>query len=110
MPYRRACCTAFKNGPKVSPTHIPVSLGANHAQVFCKITLPFLRPALISAAALAFMQSFESYNTTLFAIGFQQTLPIYIGTKLRQFISPAMHALAVIFIALTVTGARDRSM
>jgi spermidine/putrescine transport system permease protein len=73
--------------------------------VFWKITLPFLRPALISAAALAFMQSFENYNTTLFAIGFEQTLPIYIGTKLRQFISPAMNALACIFIAITFTGA-----
>ena len=80
-------------------------LGATHRQVFWKITLPFLRPALLSAAALAFMQSFENYNTTLFAIGFDQTLPIYIGAKLRQFISPAMNALAVIFIVLTVCGA-----
>lgn len=80
-------------------------LGATHRQVFWKITLPFLRPALLSAAALAFMQSFENYNTTLFAIGFEQTLPIYIGTKLRQFISPAMNALAMIFITLTVAGA-----
>ena len=80
-------------------------LGASHRQVFVKITLPFLRPALISAAALAFMQSFENYNTTLFAIGFEQTLPIYIGTKLRQFISPAMNALALIFMVMTVLGA-----
>ena len=51
------------------------------------------------------MQSFENYNTTLFAIGFEQTLPIYIGTKLRAFISPAMNALACIFIGLTIIGA-----
>jgi spermidine/putrescine transport system permease protein len=80
-------------------------LGASHPQVFWKITLPFLKPALLSSAALAFMQSFENYNTTLFAIGFQQTLPIYIGTQLRVFISPAMNALAVIFIVLTIIGA-----
>jgi len=80
-------------------------LGATHRQVFWKITLPFLKPALISAAGLAFMQSFENYNTTLFAIGFEQTLPIYIGTKLRSFISPAMNALACIFIGLTLAGA-----
>jgi spermidine/putrescine transport system permease protein len=80
-------------------------LGASHGQVFRKITLPFLKPALLSSAVLAFMQSFENYNTTLFAIGFEQTLPIYIGTKLRVFISPAMNALAVVFIALTVVGA-----
>ncbi len=80
-------------------------LGATHWQVFYKITLPFLSPALISAAALAFMQSFDNYNTTLFAIGFEQTLPIYIGSKLRSFISPAMNALSFIFILFTLTGA-----
>jgi len=80
-------------------------LGATHSQVFLKITLPFLRPALLSAAALAFMQSFDNYNTTLFAIGIEQTLPIYIGTKLRSFISPAMNALAVVFVVLTILGA-----
>jgi spermidine/putrescine transport system permease protein len=51
------------------------------------------------------MQSFENYNTTLFAIGFKQTLPIYIGTKLRAFISPAMNALVMIFIVLTISSA-----
>lgn len=51
------------------------------------------------------MQSFDNYNTTLFAIGFEQTLPIYIGTKLRIFISPTMNALAVIFIVLSISGA-----
>lgn len=80
-------------------------LGATHQQVFWRVTIPFLKPALFSSMALAFMQSFENYNTTLFAIGFEQTLPIYIGTKLRVFISPAMNALAVIFITLSVVGA-----
>jgi spermidine/putrescine transport system permease protein len=81
-----------------------LDLGASHVQVFWRVTLPFLWPALLSSAVLAFMQSFENYNTTLFAIGFEQTLPIYIGTKLRVFISPAMNALAVIFIVLTLAG------
>lgn len=80
-------------------------LGASHSQVFFKVTIPFLKPALFSSMAIAFMQSFENYNTTLFAIGFDQTLPIYIGTKLRVFISPAMNALAVIFILLSLIGA-----
>ena len=51
------------------------------------------------------MQSFENDNTTLFAIGFEQTLPIYIGSILRSFISPAMNALECIFILITTTGA-----
>jgi spermidine/putrescine transport system permease protein len=40
-----------------------------------------------------------------YTIGIEQTLPIYIGTKLRSFISPAMNALAVVFITLTIVGA-----
>ncbi len=80
-------------------------LGAGHSRVFFKITLPFLKPAILSSAALAFMQSFENYNTTLFAIGIEQTLPIYIGTQLRVFISPAMNALGVAFILVTIFGA-----
>lgn len=80
-------------------------LGASHRQVFWKITIPFLKPALFSSMIIAFMQSFENYNSTLFAIGFEQTLPIYIGTKLRVFISPSMNALAVIFILLSIFGA-----
>jgi hypothetical protein len=52
-----------------------VSVGGEAApQVFWKITQPFLKPAILSAATLAFMQSFENYNTTLFAVGFEQTL------------------------------------
>lgn len=80
-------------------------LGATGQQVFFKITLPFLKPAIFSAILIAFMQSFENYNTTLFAIGFKETLPIYIGTQLRVFISPSMNALAVIFILLSLSGA-----
>ena len=48
---------------------------------------------------------FENYNTTLFAIGIEQTLPIFIGTRLRVLISPAMNALGVVFICLTLCGA-----
>lgn len=31
--------------------------------------------------------------------------PIYIGTQLRVFISPAMNALGVVFILATIFGA-----
>jgi spermidine/putrescine transport system permease protein len=68
----------------------------------CLETLP---EESVNMAGLAFIQSFENYNTTLFAIGIQQTLPIYIGTQLRVFTSPAMNALGVIIILLTLAGA-----
>src|ERR1700746_1985660 len=39
-----------------------LNLGASHAAVLRTITLPFLRPALIGAAAIAFLMSFENFN------------------------------------------------
>ncbi|MEX2648207.1 MAG: ABC transporter permease subunit [Alphaproteobacteria bacterium] len=82
-----------------------LDLGATPAQVFRRITVPFLMPAILAAAALAFMQSFENYNTTLFSIGIDQTLTIYIATKVRQALTPAINALAVVMIALSIAGA-----
>lgn len=79
-----------------------LDLGASHRQVFWKITLPFLRPALLSGAVLAFLQSFENYNTTLFVIGREMTLTLFIGSAVRSGQEPTINALAVIFIALTV--------
>lgn len=81
-----------------------LDLGASPLQVFRTVTLPYLRPAMLSAAALAFVQSFENYNTTLFTIGTDQTLPIYIAGKLRLGVTPAINALACAMIAVTVLG------
>jgi spermidine/putrescine transport system permease protein len=81
-----------------------LDLGATPRQTFFRITLPFLMPAALAAAALGFMQSFENYNTTLFSIGIDQTLTIYIAAKVRTALTPAVNALAVIMIALTVIG------
>ncbi len=51
-----------------------LDLGASYPQVFWHILLPFLKPALISAAVIAFLSSFENYNTTTFAILADKTL------------------------------------
>ena len=51
-----------------------LDLGATHAQVFWKILIPFLGPAIYSAAVLAFLTSFENYNTTVFTIQADSTL------------------------------------
>jgi len=79
-----------------------LDLGASHQQVFYKITLPFLRPTILTAAVLAFLQSFENYNTTLFTIGRESTVTIFIGSAVKQGQEPTINALAVIFITITV--------
>lgn len=82
-----------------------LDLGASHRQVFWKITLPFLRPTIFTAAVLAFLQSFENFNTTVFAIGGETTLTIQLASMARLSLTPEVNALAVIFIVLTVVAA-----
>lgn len=77
-------------------------LGASPLQAFWRITLPFLRPTLISAAVIAFLQSFENYNTTMFAIGGQHTLVTEIGSRMRFGLSPVVNVIGILVIATTV--------
>jgi spermidine/putrescine transport system permease protein len=82
-----------------------LDLGASHWQVMQRIVLPWLRPALIASALLSFLQSFENYNTTLFTRGLDNTLTVYIASRVRSGLTPAVNALALIMISLTLIGA-----
>lgn len=79
-----------------------LDLGASQWQVFRRILLPYLRPAILSAAVLAFLQSLENYNTTLFVAGYDTTLTVYIASKVRTGLTPAVNALALVMILFTV--------
>jgi spermidine/putrescine transport system permease protein len=82
-----------------------LDLGATHWQVFRKILLPYLSPAIAAACVLAFFQSFENYNTTLFTRGTDTTLTVYIASKVRTGVTPAVNALGLILIVLTIVAA-----
>ena len=82
-----------------------LDLGASRLQVFAHILLPFLRPAILSAAVLAFLSSFENYNTTTFSILADKTLTTVLAGRVRQGSTPALSALAVAIVAVTVLGA-----
>ncbi|MBJ7536523.1 ABC transporter permease [Marinomonas transparens] len=79
-----------------------LSLGATQWQAFRRILLPYLKPAIISAAGIAFLQSFENYNTTLFVKGYDTTLTVYIASKVRTGLTPAVNALGLVMISITV--------
>jgi spermidine/putrescine transport system permease protein len=82
-----------------------LDLGASYPQVFWHILLPFLKPALFSAAVIAFLSSFENYNTTTFAILADKTLVTVLAGEVRQGTTPALSALAVVIIAVSLGGA-----
>ena len=82
-----------------------LDLGATHVQVFWKVLIPFLRPAIFSAMGLAFLTSFENYNTTVFTIQAESTLTTVLAGKVRMGTQPDLAALAVLIIAVTLVGA-----
>ena len=82
-----------------------LDLGATHVQVFWRVLIPFLRPAILSSVVLAFLTSFENYNTTVFTMVAKGTLVTELAGLARFGVSPEISALAVVIMGLTLFGA-----
>ena len=85
-----------------------LDLGATNVQAFRKILLPFLQPAIASAAVIAFLASFENYNTSVFTLAHYNSFTVEVAQKGRLGIDPTVSALAVIVIGLTLFAALAR--
>jgi len=77
------------------------NLGANKAEVLWFITLKYLRPSIIGGAAMAFLMSFENFNTTIFLVGSQATLPINMYMQVRDGSTPVINAISFLLILIT---------
>jgi len=77
------------------------NLGANRAEVLWYITLKYLRPSIIGGAAMAFLMSFENFNTTIFLVGSQATLPINMYMQVRDGSTPVINAISFLLIVGT---------
>jgi len=78
-----------------------MNLGANRFEVIWHITLKFLRPAIFGAGAVAFLMSFENFNTTLFLVGHEATLPINLYLQVRDGSTPVINAISFLLIVGT---------
>ena len=76
------------------------NLGASHTAVLATITLPFLRPSLIGAAAISFLMSFETFNTTLMLVGSEAPLTVMMYGRMREGATPVLNAVSL-FLMLT---------
>ncbi len=79
------------------------NLGAKRWEVIWFITLKYLRPSIIGGAAVAFLMSFENFNTTLFLVGPDATLPITLYLQVRDGSTPVINAIAFLLIVTTST-------
>jgi spermidine/putrescine transport system permease protein len=73
-------------------------LGATPARRLRHVVLPALLPALLASALIAFTLSFDEFIITLFVIGGDQTLPLYVFNHVRYGITPAVNAVASLFL------------
>ncbi len=71
------------------------NLGASRAAVLWTVTLPYLRPALIGAGAIAFLMSFENFNTTLMLVGSDPPLTVMMYGRMREGASPVLNAVSL---------------
>lgn len=71
------------------------NLGASRLAVLTTITLPYLRPALIGAAAISFLMSFENFNTTLMLVGSDAPLTVMMYGRMREGATPVLNAVSL---------------
>jgi spermidine/putrescine transport system permease protein len=71
------------------------NLGASRAAVLRTITLPYLRPAMIGAAVISFLMSFENFNTTLMLVGSDPPLTVLMYGRMREGASPVLNAVSL---------------
>jgi sulfate/thiosulfate transport system permease protein len=81
------------------------SLGANRWQVFWRIILPTVVPALLTGFALTFARGLGEYGSVVFISSNipmkTQIVPLLIMTKLEQFDYPGATALAVVMLVFS---------
>ncbi len=78
-----------------------LNLGAGRLTAVRTVTLPFLKPALIGAGAVAFLMSFENFNTTLMLVGSDAPLTITMYDRLREGSTPVINAVSLLLMVLS---------
>ncbi|MGE0723935.1 MAG: ABC transporter permease [Alphaproteobacteria bacterium] len=77
-----------------------IGLGASRLVAVWRITLPQIRPSLVSAAFLAFVTSFDELVVAMFLAGASMTLPKQMFDNILFEIDPTIAAVSVLQILL----------
>ncbi len=81
------------------------SLGASPARAFARVTLPLIKPGLITGALFAFVISFDLFNMSLLLKGVgMTTLPLQLFDYLRWDFDPTAAAVSTVSIVLTLAA------
>ncbi|MET3810835.1 ABC transporter permease [Arthrobacter sp. UYEF3] len=81
-------------------------LGAGPAKVFISVTLPLLRPGIVSAALLSFVTSFNNVPLSLLLQGRTfNTLPVSMLDYVQKSYDPMIAAMSTLILAVTIVFA-----
>ncbi|WP_280536240.1 ABC transporter permease [Halopenitus sp. POP-27] len=78
-------------------------LGASKWQTYRRVTLPILMPGIISGALFAFTLSFDDFLIAFFTSGVQNTLPIYIWSKVQHGTDPVINAISAMVLLFSIS-------
>ncbi len=80
-----------------------MSLGATPLHVFRTVTLPLLRPGIVTALLFSFIISFDEVTVTIFLIGPDVvTLPTRVFAHIQESASPVVAAISGFLVVVTV--------
>jgi putative spermidine/putrescine transport system permease protein len=78
-------------------------LGANPVTVFWRVTLPLIRPAILSGALFSFLTSFDNVTVSLFMVSpDMRTLPLEIFSNMQDAYSPIVASVSSVVILISV--------
>jgi spermidine/putrescine transport system permease protein len=79
-----------------------LDLGATPLRAFWSVIVPYLMPAIISGALMAFTLSMDEIIITFFTAGpDSQTLPLKIFGRVKKGLDPSLNAISAVFILAT---------
>ena len=81
------------------------SLGANRLQIFTKVILPHIAPALLTGFAMAFARAIGEYGSVIFIAGnvplVSEITPLIIISKLEQYDYAGATAVALVMLVIS---------
>lgn len=103
VPFVIITVTATLSGFDRSLYNAAVGMGASPIRAFWDITVPLIRPGVISGGLFAFVTSFDEVVVVLFLAGPEQrTIPRQMFSGLREQINPTILAVATLLILISI--------
>jgi ABC-type spermidine/putrescine transport system permease subunit II len=82
-----------------------MNLGASRLVAWGRVTLPLISPAILSAAVLTFILSFDELVVSMFLLGTRRhTLPVQMFAELNFSLTPVIAAVSSLLVVLAVAA------